>query len=264
MIKLIATDMDGTLLDSQGSMDDEIYDIIEKLKEMGIRFVAASGRQLMSLKKRFVPVDDDVIYIAENGGYAVYRDRELYLNALDRNTVNDRLETAGEVKGASVFLCGKTYAYTDKPELAELMRKPIFGYEIKCIQSLMDIDENIFKIGLFDTTDPRESSMKIMLPKFKDRVHMTLSGYNSLDFLNIDVNKGTALKHIRELYGIEKEETIAFGDNYNDIEMFDEVGISFAMLNADEYVRSRAKYVIGSNDENSVLKTLKSIIKEIR
>ena len=93
---------------------------------------------------------------------------------------------------------------------------------------------------------------------------MTLSGYNSLDFLNIDVNKGTALKHIRELYGIEKEETIAFGDNYNDIEMFDEVGISFAMLNADEYVRSRAKYVIGSNDENSVLKTLKSIIKEIR
>ena len=69
MIKLIATDMDGTLLDSQGSMDDEIYDIIEKLKEMGIRFVAASGRQLMSLKKRFVPVDDDVIYIAENGGF---------------------------------------------------------------------------------------------------------------------------------------------------------------------------------------------------
>ena len=128
----------------------------------------------------------------------------------------------------------------------------------------MDIDEDIFKIGLFDTTDPRESSMKIMLPKFKDRVHMTLSGYNSLDFLNIDVNKGTALKHIRELYGIEKEETIAFGDNYNDIEMFDEVGISFAMLNADEYVRSRAKYVIGSNDENSVIKTLKSIIKEIR
>ena len=58
MIKLIATDMDGTLLDSQGNMDDEIYDIIEKLKEMGIRFVAASGRQLMSLKKRFVPVDD--------------------------------------------------------------------------------------------------------------------------------------------------------------------------------------------------------------
>ncbi len=71
-------------------------------------------------------------------------------------------------------MCGKTYAYTDKPELAELMRKPIFGYEIKCIQRLMDIDEDIFKIGLFDTTDPRESSMKIMLPKFKDRVHMPL------------------------------------------------------------------------------------------
>ena len=68
MIKLIATDMDGTLLDSEGRLNIEIYDIIEKLKSMGIMFAAASGRQLMSLKRKFFPVDDDVIYIAENGG----------------------------------------------------------------------------------------------------------------------------------------------------------------------------------------------------
>ena len=57
--------------------------------------------------------------------------------------------------------------------------------------------------------------------------------------------------------------TVAFGDNFNDIEMFDQVGHSFAMLNADEYVRSRAKNVIGTNDEDSVIKTIKSIIEEI-
>lgn len=60
-----------------------------------------------------------------------------------------------------------------------------------------------------------------------------------------------------------KDETIVFGDNYNDIEMFDAAGISFAMLNADEYVRSRAKYTIGKNDDNAVIETIKSIIKEI-
>lgn len=263
MIKLIATDMDGTLLDSEGRLNIEIYDIIEKLKSMGIMFAAASGRQLMSLKRKFFPVDDDVIYIAENGGYAVRRDEELYINAMDHDIVEEILDTAEKIDDVALFICGKKYSYTDMPELAEIMRKPAFGYEIKCVDDLKSIDEDIFKIGLFDNVDPRERTLKIMKPKFEGKVHMTLSGYNSLDFLNIDVNKGVALKNIMDRYGIKKEEAVAFGDNFNDIEMFDQVGHSFAMLNADEYVRSRAKNVIGTNDEDSVIKTIKSIIEEI-
>ena len=194
----------------------------------------------------------------------IENDEELYVNAMDRDVVCEILDTAEEIENVSLFLCGKKYSYTNIPELAEIMRKPVFGYEIKCVDDLKSVDEDIFKIGLFDTVDPRERSLKIMKPKFEGRVHMTLSGYNSLDFLNIDVNKGVALKNIMERYGIKKEEAAAFGDNFNDIEMFDEVGHSYAMLNADEYVRSRARTVIGTNDENSVIKTIKSIIEEIR
>lgn len=263
MIRLIATDMDGTLLDSEGRMDNEIFDIIRTLKDMGIMFAAASGRQLMSLKRKFEPVADDIIYIAENGGYAVKDDEEIYVNSMDRNVVEDILDTAGEIEDVSLFLCGKKYSYTDVPELAEIMRKPVFGYEIKCVDDLKNVDDDIFKIGLFDTVDPRERSLKLMKPRFEGKVHMTLSGYNSLDFLNIDVNKGVALKNVMDRFGISKDETVAFGDNFNDIEMFDAVGHSYAMLNADEYVRSRAKNVIGTNDDNSVIKTIKAIIEEI-
>ena len=263
MSSLIATDMDGTLLDSEGRMDNEIFDIIRTLKDMGIMFAAASGRQLMSLKRKFEPVADDIIYIAENGGYAVKDDEEIYVNSMDRNVVEDILDTAGEIEDVSLFLCGKKYSYTDVPELAEIMRKPVFGYEIKCVDDLKNVDDDIFKIGLFDTVDPRERSLKLMKPRFEGKVHMTLSGYNSLDFLNIDVNKGVALKNVMDRFGISKDETVAFGDNFNDIEMFDAVGHSYAMLNADEYVRSRAKNVIGTNDDNSVIKTIKAIIEEI-
>ena len=263
MIKLIATDLDGTLLDSNGGLSDEIYDIIKQLKSMGIMFAAASGRQLASIKKRFVPVDRDVIYVAENGGYVTYRDEEIFTDPMDRRVVDEIIDAADEVEGAKLFLCGKKYSYTDRADLAEFMRLPIFGYEIKLVDSLKNVDDDIFKVGLFDTADPRESSLKVMLPKFENRVHLTLSGYNSLDFLKLDVNKGVALKHIMERFGIGREETAAFGDNFNDIEMFEQVEYSFAMSNADEQVRNRAKYVIGSNDENSVVNTLKRIIKEI-
>ncbi len=263
MIKLIASDMDGTLLDSRGHLDEEIYDIIGQLKKMGIRFAAASGRQFMSLKKKFAPVDDDVIYIAENGGYVNFRNSDLYLNPMEPAIVREIIDSAEEVRGSALFICGKIYSYTDNAQLAEIMRDPVFGYEIKLVESLKNVEDDIFKVGLFDTADPRESSMKIMEPRFGSRVHLTLSGYNSLDFLNPDVNKGVGLKHIQERFGIKKEETVVFGDNFNDIEMFDEAKMSYAMLNADEYVRSRAKEVIGTNDDNSVIKKLKEIIKEI-
>ena len=141
------------------------------------------------------------------------------------------------------------------------MRNPVFGYEIKCVDDLRNVDDDIFKIGLFDNVDPRERTLKILKPKFEGRVHMTLSGYNSLDFLNIETNKGVALKSVMERFGVKREETVAFGDNYNDIEMFEAAGESYAMRNADEYVRGRAKNVIGTNDEDSVVKTIKSIME---
>ncbi len=263
MIKLAATDLDGTLLDSKGRLNKEIYDVIEKLKGMGAFFAAASGRQLMSIKKRFEKVDSDVIYIAENGGYVTYRGEELYAQTMDKALVDEILEHIERIKDARIFVCGKKYAYTDSRELKEFMEQPIFGYEMKLVDRLKNIDDDVLKIGLFDTVDPREHSMKELNPIFQDKVHLTLSGYNSLDFLNPIVNKGEAVRRIQEKFGIKKEETVVFGDNFNDIEMFDRARESFAMKNADEYVRSRAKSVIGTNDEDSVVRTLKKIIEEI-
>lgn len=263
MIRLIASDMDGTLLNSRGELNTEIYNIIGELKRLGIIFAVASGRQLASLKKSFGPVEEDVLYLAENGTYVVYRDKEIYSNVIERKLVYEIIDKIKGIGENAYILCGKKSAYCIDKDLAEYMRKPKFGYEIAQINSIDDIEDEILKISLFDSEDAREHSYKLIKPIYGEKMDVVTSGYNCLDIMNLNANKGTAIKEICKSFGIDRRDVISFGDNYNDLEMFDESGISYVMLNADEYVRSRADRVIGSNDDDSVIKTLKSIIKEI-
>ena len=78
MIKLVASDLDGTLLfKGAQSLPEEIFPLIRQLKKMGILFVAASGRQYANMKKMFRPVVDDMAFISENGALAVYNEKEI-------------------------------------------------------------------------------------------------------------------------------------------------------------------------------------------
>lgn len=98
MIKLVASDLDGTLLmkGAQG-LPEDIFPLIRQLKELGILFVAASGRQYANMKKMFAPVADDMAFICENGGLAVYHEKVMYQNYFDQNLVREI---------ASVFITG--------------------------------------------------------------------------------------------------------------------------------------------------------------
>ena len=84
MIKFIATDMDGTLLNSKKELSPEFYDVFEELKKRDILFAAASGRQYYTLAKEFNDIKDDMLFIAENGTFVVYKGKELVVNGLDR------------------------------------------------------------------------------------------------------------------------------------------------------------------------------------
>ena len=90
MIKLIASDLDGTLLlNGAQSLPEELFPLIKKLKEMGILFVAASGRQYANMKRMFAPVADEIAYISENGGLALQNDKVLYQDSFDPALVKE-------------------------------------------------------------------------------------------------------------------------------------------------------------------------------
>ncbi|MEF1338997.1 HAD hydrolase family protein, partial [Vibrio rotiferianus] len=104
-IKFIATDMDGTLLDQYGRLDPEFFDLFLQLEEKGILFSAASGRQYYSLRDTFAPIQDRMIYVAENGTLVMYQDKELYSCTIPKSEIDEIIKAARAVEGTHLVLC---------------------------------------------------------------------------------------------------------------------------------------------------------------
>ena len=116
MIKMIATDMDGTFLDSEKRFDPEFIDIFYKLKEKGIKFVVASGNQYYRLFQKFIPLSEQMYFIAENGSYIAKGATELYcntINTVDVERIKDILITYNNLL---IVLCGRKGAYILKKD----------------------------------------------------------------------------------------------------------------------------------------------------
>ena len=100
-----------------------------------------------------------------------------------------------------------------------------------------------------------------MTEDWKDRLHVMAAGDPWLDFVDYQADKGYALKSIQKLLGIKREETMAFGDNLNDLGMLESAGESYAVANARPQVRQAAKHLAGAYTEDGVLKVMKGLLE---
>lgn len=261
MIKLVASDIDGTLLpEGTDQINPEMFEVIRKLKEKDILFAAASGRHYSGMSRLFEPVKKDMIFITENGAYVSCRGYTMLDQTLDWKDVQDWVREVRQIPGASFTMDTKEGFYTESrdPEFLDLVLK---GYK-----SAMDVEEDVLtkerainKVALYHKTDIQRIA-KEMTPRWSRRLHCTLSGEIWLDFLNKESNKGNAIRGIQKILGIRPEETMVFGDNFNDIEMFHCAGESYAVGNAAEAVKREAKYVADTNVNDGVLKVLRTLI----
>lgn len=260
MIKLIASDMDGTLLNGEEKIPQEFFNLFAKLKEKNILFVAASGRQYYNLLENFNSIKEHMLFIAENGTYVLQQGKELYSSFLETSVVNELIELGRKTDGAEIVLCGKNAAYVenDKEELIEEVKKYYARYEI--VDNLLDVKDDILKFTLCDFKGSAENSHKIFFPLYKDTLQIAVSGHLWLDIVNNDVNKGAAIRSIQEKLNISPEETMVFGDYFNDVEMLQSAYYSFAMENAPEGVKKHARFVAKSNLEHGVLHAIKEIV----
>lgn len=258
MIKLIASDLDGTLL-LNGAQDlpEKLFPLIRQLKELGILFVAASGRQYANMKKMFAPVVGDIGFISENGGLAVYNGKVLYQDDFDMDLV---CEIAGSIyeRENAEFTCSTKDFYYLRPKtehFRDLMIN-IVGNECREIHDFREITEPCMKLAVYERGGLQEESIRYWRERFGEKCTVVTSGNAWVDFIPFETNKARGIREYQKMLAVRPEECIVFGDEYNDIAMLKSVPYSFAMAHAKPGVKEAAGY-----EADNVLNILEKIIK---
>ncbi|SHJ13902.1 hypothetical protein SAMN05444401_2261 [Clostridium amylolyticum] len=260
MIKLIACDMDGTLLNENGEIDKEFFHIYKRLQDLNIRFAVASGRQYHRLMHNFQNIAQDLIYIAENGTIVKYKNEEIYSSTLEKQDVMKIVEQSKDIRGINLILCGKNCAYLDTSEEEIVDEAKKYYHNLEIVKAFNEVQDEIIKIAVLDLQGSQDNSYKIFYPLWKDKLQVKVSGQIWMDLFSKDADKGIAMRIIQKKFNIDKKETMAFGDYFNDIEMFQEAYYSYAMENAPEEVKKHARFVAKSNRENGVVEKIKEVI----
>ena len=260
MIKLIASDMDGTLLNSNNEINEEFFEVFNKLKEKNIIFAAASGRQYYNLVKRFEKISDDIMFIAENGTFVAYKGKEILVNSLEREVANQLIKIGRTIDNAYVILCGKKSAYIEERDerLVKETKKYYERYEI--VEDLTRVEDDILKVTICDFSGSEFNSNNYY-KEYWDKLQVTVSGERWLDITSKGVNKGVAIEKVQEIFDINPKETMVFGDYLNDLEMMKKAYYSYAMENAHEDLKKVSNFIAKSNNDNGVVETIKEVIK---
>lgn len=257
MIKLVVSDIDGTLLEDGGhQIKQELFDTILRLREQGIQFAAASGRQWASIEAVFEPIKEKIFYLSDNGAYIGCHGRNLFLSTIDRRIVMDIVDMVRTQKDLDVMLGGADYVYleTRNREFIDWMVQG-YRFQVKEVEDLKQVEDDFIKVSVYKKDSIEAATVKIR-EAFEDRLKITISGDMWMDCMASGVNKGEAVKVLQESLGITAQETMAFGDQLNDMEMLKQAYYSFAIGNARQEVKEAARFQTDTNKRDGVLKIL--------
>lgn len=260
-IKLVATDMDLTLLADDKSMPAGVDERIDALAKNGVLFCAASGRPALALRESFPAHHQDMALVADNGASVYLRDELVYRDLIDRDLYHEVLALATATEGSVPVLCAFDDAYVLERDRCREDVVSIYYRSITYVESFEELDVDSNKISIyFPGWDSKQKNDEVYSPAFASRLYLTCAGNEWLDFMNIGVDKGSGIRHLAQHLGIDLSDIAAFGDTYNDIPMLDIVGHSYVMANAAEHMHDHGKFLAPSNNEAGVLTVIDHIL----
>ncbi len=259
-IKLVVTDMDGTLLNSKHEVSNLFFEQFKKLKENNVSFVAASGRQYHSILDKLSIIEKDITIVAENGAYIVRSGEPLFINDIPRKSIEQIIPICNAVKGVQMVICGMDKAYILKNNTIFEKTVSEFYTRYEALDSFDNLPKDrFFKIALCHYSGS-ESHVFPHIKNLEQDWQLKISGKEWIDISLKSTHKGNAIAKLQEQLKISQAQTMAFGDYNNDTEMLKLAKYSFAMGNAHPNIKKIANFETLTNDENGVETILSKLI----
>lgn len=257
MYKLVAIDMDGTLLKDDKTISEANYTAIKAAKEKGYKVVLSTGRPVKGIERYLEKLD-----LLDSGDYAIAFNGAVVQTTKDNNIIAKSLMTHGDLEklynlsqelNLNIHAWTSDSCITPKTNEYSQFECKLNNVSLK-VMSFKDIDVNepIVKIMFVDSKEKLDMAEKIIPKEFYNKYTIVRSADVFLEFLNKDANKGIGVKYLAEFLGIKQEEVICIGDAGNDVEMIKYAGLGVAMENAYSYVKEAANYITKTNEEDGV------------
>jgi Cof subfamily protein (haloacid dehalogenase superfamily) len=269
LIKLIACDLDGTLLDDNHEITEDNRKVIEDLKNRDIPFVIATGRIYPSAAEFSKDLKLKTPVIACNGAVIKdpIEDKILYHFPVETDSM---LEMVKICKKFDIYF----HIYTMDTVYAERNERLILKYnewkekdpmrslvKTGVVSDIVPIIKNnvVYKLGIYVDEAGAEEAYKelVKIPGITSCFSLT----TLVDLFNEEASKGVAVEKLAEMYGLKKEEIMAIGDNENDISMLEHAGLGVAMHGAKDLVKAAANEVTESNDNSGVAVVIRKHLK---
>ena len=198
MIKLIASDVDGTFFDDQHEYNHERFNKqLSLLHDQGVKFAIASGNYLGHLQRvfQYSPVD---AFVAENGAHIMVGDKEVYASYLTPSTITDIVNGVNEIGDnlQSLILSGEKATYVNREYESVLNKYYIHNY--KLVDDVRNVDDDIFKVNIGLNNDKLDEVEQSLNAQFPNEIHATASGFGSIDIISKGINKSMGLQKLTD------------------------------------------------------------------
>ena len=269
MIKLIASDMDGTLLDENGQVPEETYGLIEELHELGVRFCVSSGRSYPLLRENFAPVADIIDYVCSNGSEVHAGGELIGLEQMSNDGIRrlarivnlfdaHHLAVVGE---GGMFICDDSQEKFERLAATNPSEAPMLrAFELGCPPP-----GRVVNTGWLMTDLPEEMAdlAYILNLEMGDEFPFNYTSVG-MDFSPKGVSKATGIRKVMEYHGLRRDEVVAYGDSMNDYEILRLVGHPVVVDNAFYAPTAVSERGVESNVRHGVQRDMARIIADLR
>jgi Cof subfamily protein (haloacid dehalogenase superfamily) len=256
-VRLIALDLDGTLLYPDHSISERAQNAIGEARRRGVRVTVATGRMYMSSIPFVKEIQVDMPFVTSQGAMVRTVDGGVLshqpIPAPIAREVADYALTHGH--HVNVYIHDMVYVQKDGKTIQEYAKYFTTPYEICDLRELLKTMAPT-KILFLEDEKTMPALQAALNGLFGDRLHMVLSHPAFLEVNHPDTNKWNAIMDIGRLYGIEGDEIMAIGDSPNDLEMIRDAGWGVAMGNAMEEIKQAARLITDANDQDGVAKAI--------